>query len=449
MPSDERTGQLVFDREIPEDDDERLHAQQRAKLAAAKLIGSLSVEETHKIRVDKGLYGSALLMPQLARSAGYPKNLVILCIRCYTFLVVNYTCQGLILYMIAKEELVWDAFAGQMFLCDFGRSAGDCVDDPTGPNCVGPGGTTYAPARIYSWSVWSTRIYVRDALKAVFPEKAAEIQELVDPGEYGIESYSCRWLCCALFTATLLGDLVGSINILRMLWDIPNKAESWLDYEVPDWAEKEHAKSIRGWSEMDLCKLKVAGMPLCWKFINIFLVVLPKLLLWSLTAQAGITFLMETSTIDDLVVNSVALAFILQIDELLCSELMTETNKAIVDLLEDYELQGYEEANTVEQMKDSELLEEYEEKLKRDWSWMELANFIPFKLLLVIAFTVLFVELYYWRNCVRGPDGGMVSKHMHYPQSTRFSFLTAFFNGLFPLKTEDEPFWVMPDEPPE
>ncbi|CAE7407178.1 unnamed protein product [Symbiodinium necroappetens] len=310
-------------------------------------------------------------MPQLARSAGYPKNLVILCIRCYTFLVVNYICQGLILYMIAKEELVWDAFAGQMFLCDFGRSAGDCVDDPTGPNCVGPGGTTYAPARIYSWSVWSTRIYVRDALKAVFPEKAAEIQELVDPGE--------------------------SLGV------------------------NEHAKSIRGWSEMDLCKLKVAGMPLAWKIINIFLVVLPKLLLWSLTAQAGITFLMETSTIDDLVVNSVALAFILQIDELLCSELMPETNRAIVDMLEDYELQGYEEANTVEQMKDSELLEEYEEKLKRDWSWMELANFIPFKLLLVTAFTVLFVELYYWRNCVRGPDGGMVSKNMHYPQSTRFS----------------------------
>ena len=32
--------------------------------------------------------------------------------------------------------------------------------------------------------------------------------------------------------------------------------------------------------------------------------------------------LKETSAIDDIVVNSVALAFILQIDELLCSELM-------------------------------------------------------------------------------------------------------------------------------
>lgn len=27
---------------------------------------------------------------------------------------------------------------------------------------------------------------------------------------YGLESYWCRWLCCALFTSTLLGDLVGS-----------------------------------------------------------------------------------------------------------------------------------------------------------------------------------------------------------------------------------------------
>eukprot|EP00435_Cladocopium_sp_Y103_P021936 s875_g5.t1 len=88
--------------------------------------------------LDKGLYGAALLMPQLARSAGYPKNLVILCLRSYIFLAVNYVCQVLVLYMIAKEELIWDAFAGQMFLCDFGRNAGDC---PNGPDCVGPGAT--------------------------------------------------------------------------------------------------------------------------------------------------------------------------------------------------------------------------------------------------------------------------------------------------------------------
>jgi len=446
MQSDERTSALVHSREDVSDrsPSTAMGAQSRAKLAAAKMIGSLGVEEQHKIRLDRGLYGAALMMPQLARSAGYPKNLVILCIRCYTFLIVNYIAQGLILYMIAKEELIWDAFAGQMFLCDFGRDAGDCAQYPDGPDCKGPGGTTYEPARVYSWGVWSTRVYVRDALLAVFPDRADEIRSKVDPGEYGIESYWCRWLCCALFTATLLGDLVGSINILRIFWDIPNKAESWMDYEVPNWAEKEQAKAIRDWSEVDLCKLRVAGMPLSWKILNLFVVVIPKLILWSLTAQAGITFLMETSTIDDIVVNSVALAFILQIDELLCSELMSETTKTIVNMLEDYEMRSYEEATAFEHKDDSEILQEYEEKLQRDWSWLELFLFIPFKLLLVVMFTVGFVFLYYRQHCVRTEEGGLVSKPMHYPLSTDFSFMTAFFQGLFPLSTEEKPFWIMP-----
>ncbi|CAJ1395511.1 unnamed protein product [Effrenium voratum] len=436
--ADERTNAIHVQRE--DEGDERAQAEHRAKLAAAKMLGTLNVNESHKIRLDKSLYGAALLLPQLARSAGYPKNIVILCIRSYIFLIVNYLCQGLVLYMIAKEELIWDAFAGQMFLCDFGRNSGEC---PNGPDCVGPGGTTYTPSRVYSWNVWSTRIYVRDALLALFPERSDDIHGLVDPGEYGLESYWCRWLCCALFTATLLGDLMGSVNILRIFWDIPNKAESWLDYEVPDWAEKEHAKAIHGWSEVDLCKLRVAGMPLHWKIINIFVIVIPKFMLWSLTAQSGITFLMETSAIDDMVVNSVALAFILQIDELLCSELMSETSKQILEMLEDYELSGFEEANAVERMREDELLQEYQSNLASEWSWREMASFVPYKLILVLVFTFGFVELYYSVHCVRSEDGGYVSREMHLPLSTRFSFW-AFFGFFFPMAKEDEPFWVMP-----
>ncbi|CAJ1334517.1 unnamed protein product [Effrenium voratum] len=105
-------------------------------------------------------------------------------------------------------------------------------------------------------------------------------------------------------------------------------------------------------------------MPLHWKIINIFVIVIPKFMLWSLTAQSGITFLMETSAIDDMVVNSVALAFILQIDELLCSELMSETSKQILEMLEDYELSGFEEANAVERMREDELLQE---SISRTW----------------------------------------------------------------------------------
>eukprot|EP00913_Durusdinium_trenchii_P012393 g11634.t1 len=344
-------------------------------------------------------------------SAGYPKNFVILALRSYIFLAVNYICQVLVLYMIAKEELIWDAFAGQMFLCDFGRNAGDC---PNGSDCVG--GTMYTPSRVYSWGVWSTRVFVRDALLAIFPQKSEEIHQFADPGE------------------TLGGEALEerSINIIRMFWDSPNQAECWLDYEVPEWAEKESCRAIHGWSEVDLCKLKIAGMPLHWKIINLFVIIIPKLLLWWLTAQSGTTFLMEreTSAIDNMVVNSVALAFILQIDELLCSELMSETTKTLLDMVQDYELHGYTEAN-----------QDYEKHLDADWSWYEIMSLVPYKLVVVLLFTMLFVRLYYWTHCVQNEDGGYVSREMRHPLTTHFSFLCAFFSSIFKPQTENEPFW--------
>eukprot|EP00439_Symbiodinium_sp_Y106_P074806 s169_g14.t1 len=80
-------------------------------------------------------------------------------------------------------------FAGQMHLCDFGASVKAC---PDASNCVGPSGTVYTPARLYSFPIWSTRVFVRDSMKAVFPEYAEKIDEQVDPGEYGLENYTCR-----------------------------------------------------------------------------------------------------------------------------------------------------------------------------------------------------------------------------------------------------------------
>ncbi len=51
---------------------------------------------------------------------------------------------------IAKEENVLDAFAGQMYLCDFGKNM----------NGLGPGGTNITAPRLYSWDQWAVRNYV-------------------------------------------------------------------------------------------------------------------------------------------------------------------------------------------------------------------------------------------------------------------------------------------------
>eukprot|EP00971_Amphidinium_carterae_P020837 410955-Amphidinium_carterae.1 len=70
-------------------------------------------------------------------------------------------------------------------------------------------------------------------------------------------------------------------------------------------------------------------MPRHWKALNFFLICCPKLILWYGTVHAGFQFLFETAGIDDLavalahlmVVNCVAMTFLLEIDEMIFDRL--------------------------------------------------------------------------------------------------------------------------------
>ncbi|CAK9024303.1 unnamed protein product, partial [Durusdinium trenchii] len=161
------------------------------KVAASKAISVLKKMEHDgfcSIEADS-VYGAAVAMPQIARSCGWPGSLISVVIRVYFFTMLNFLMQGFLLSMIGEEQLMMYPFAGQMHLCDFGASIKEC---PDAPNCKGPMGTTYSMPRLYSFPIWSTRVFVKDSLKAIFPDLAEEIDAKVDPGEYGLESYHCR-----------------------------------------------------------------------------------------------------------------------------------------------------------------------------------------------------------------------------------------------------------------
>merc|ERR1719161_2717950 len=96
---------------------------------------------------------------------------------------------------------------------------------------------------------------------------------------------------------------------------------------------------------LDRVHLKIAGMPLSWKIINAMFVLLPKLLIFKITAETGTNFLMETAGIDDLIVNSVALGFILNIDEMLFDHIMTWEERKMLDEVEDFVPYDLSEAN--------------------------------------------------------------------------------------------------------
>jgi len=414
-------------------------------VAAAKAMTNLRRKEGGLCSIDHySVYGAAVALPQLARTAGWSLRYTGLVIRGYVSLFLNILMQCFLLYMLSKEERIMSKFAGRPSLCDFGAQLYTC---PDGYNCRGPGGTEITPERLYSWESWSTRLFVRDSLKMILPEKAAEIDLHVDPGEYGVESYYLRMTSCFIFVLGLWPDLIGTGDMFNLLYHVPTKAMPWMIYESgPTSSDKKtisvHAKDGKEESVMFM----VSGMPLHWKIINFFMIFLPKVYIWILVADIGIVFLLETASIEEMIVNAVALSFILAIDETLNSALMSPMVKFILENMEDYVIH-----DPTQEHGESER-EAFQRHVK-DTSWtLRSPEFygqtVSLRLILVFGVTCFFVCKYYNDNCATSPDGGLVATAIHMPKSSEMSFLSFLFGpfpNFFPVEVaSDETLWEMP-----
>mmetsp|Transcript_36281 Transcript_36281/g.104381 ORF Transcript_36281/g.104381 Transcript_36281/m.104381 type:complete len:442 (+) Transcript_36281:87-1412(+) len=423
-------GLRVFPRqECGRDDEARLSA----KIATGKMLALLMSREKGECTMSKSVYDAAIVMPQICRSADNPMSLVHLSIRSYVFLAMNFFLQCFILYMICQEGLVMDKFAGKMHLCDFGASIQDC---PDGPNCIGPSGSNYQNAgRMYSYDAWSTRTFARDALAQLFPDKAAEIKDKVDPGEYGLENYWVRPVCVFIFMMSVMSDLRSTIDLVYILWCIPTKAEMWLEYRVPKWVDKTDVKEIAGKSELDFVKFMLAGMPLPWKVANWLLIVIPKLLIWRSTATGGVSFLMETSGIEDCIVNVTALTFILNLDEMIFDLF---SHKAVQHILENIE------SLEIEEIKDNHTAEEACDLVDMDkrHSFFD-CRFFPSRPVVTLVITVAFIAQYYFQFCRKSSTGGWVSIPMGLPKDEMYPILTFIFPFMHPQE-RGHTYWEMP-----
>mmetsp|Transcript_89977 Transcript_89977/g.290724 ORF Transcript_89977/g.290724 Transcript_89977/m.290724 type:complete len:127 (+) Transcript_89977:36-416(+) len=121
---------------------------------------------------------------------------------------------------------------------------------------------------------------------------------------------------------------------------------------------------------------------------------------------------METAGIVDVIMNSLALTFIIQFDEMIFAILTTVPVKYRMGSLEEYALFD---------MQDDELLTDEE--------------------VLEVVLMVVFMYNYYRLNCDFLEDGSTVSKPMSFPQIVRFN-PTFFFTNKYPM--DAEPYWSMP-----
>eukprot|EP00931_Biecheleriopsis_adriatica_P073235 TRINITY_DN47567_c0_g1_i1.p1 TRINITY_DN47567_c0_g1~~TRINITY_DN47567_c0_g1_i1.p1 ORF type:complete len:489 (-),score=75.81 TRINITY_DN47567_c0_g1_i1:74-1540(-) len=457
----ERSSKLVVE---SDEEAERQKVEQHEfemRLAGAKLIGGLRQMTHFRVKVEEdSIYGAALLVPQLARSLNWPRELFALTVTSYIALILCVVLHGYVLMFVAKEERVIDDFSGKMYLCDFGASidlgSSACGDD----GCPGPGGTPISAPRLYNFPQWAVHNFVFDSLMAVFPESHSHISSTVDVGEYGQESYFCRILCIVVFLISIGPEALTCVDIAKLLWYVPPVNQSWVKLKAHGEADES--------SLLEDVKVKVAGMSRFWKLINFFVLFLPKTILVFSTAKAGSVFLMNTAGITNLIVNSVALNFLLDLDNLMTHALMDAGTLRMLEMVEDMDLEGHDGGNgddeedkaasrskrkrhvqIQDRSKDTEMIERIaqEQHLGSCASfWRLLVNVLYHKLynLLMVCAMMLFLMANYYTTHCEPKQGQMVSKPLYPPLSMNFDLLHFFLSMFFPLPVGSNYSWKMP-----
>jgi len=161
--------------------------------------------------------------------------------------------------------------------------------------------------------------------------------------------------------------------------------------------------------------------------------------------MGGIMFIMETAQMVVLILNSIALAFILDIDEVVMSRLSTKATLHIMEHLHDYELFDLSE----EEKETEEHALEHFAKEEANWNiFNPKVQFLllPKRLLIMIAILSLVDIAYFLRHCSHQNDGSWISKPVRRPIFLRYNPLRLALPGVFgdqPL--EKDAAWEMPD----
>lgn len=428
VPADEGEGDEGDVSERPPDVKQR---QWEDHISSCRALSRVLAKANGTCDIERAsIYGAAVAMPQFARTSGWSVQFTALAVRSYVFLFTNYLLQLFMLYMIMKEERVNDKFEGQMHLCNMGASTGSeyCPDYA---DCQGPGGTTYTAERIYKWETWRTRRFIKESFMNIFPDRAADVENSIDIGEYGLESFWLRITCHGLFVMGLMPDLTGTYMLMQLIRKVATKKEPWIR------PTDEDATDVR---------FVLAGMPLKWKVTNVLMVLLPKMYIWLLMVDTGTTFLMETAEIEDMIVNAIALSFILEVDEMIFQALFSDTAKDILEELEPLSMYEYVDDGQVRSVWDKH-------QENRDWNFLSPIFYqmvFPVRLVGIIIVVAFFQWKYYQEHCILRQDGSMVPKNLHLPTTDNLdimSFIWGPIPSFFPVLTVEETEWSMPPIP--
>merc|ERR1712232_1552102 len=116
-----------------------------------------------------------------------------------------------------------------------------------------------------------------------------------------------------------------------------------------------------------------------------------------------------------MIINAVALAFIVSLDELISTTLFSDAAKHMMDKLEAEPLHDSTEEDSLT-MRDAWDTNQSH----REWSMFSLKLYqliFPVRLFSMLAVTTFFIMKYYAEHCIYKPDGSYVAKDLRLPKS--------------------------------
>eukprot|EP00490_Sorites_sp_Unknown_P012545 CAMPEP_0114694850 /NCGR_PEP_ID=MMETSP0191-20121206/70668_1 /TAXON_ID=126664 /ORGANISM="Sorites sp." /LENGTH=410 /DNA_ID=CAMNT_0001990301 /DNA_START=38 /DNA_END=1270 /DNA_ORIENTATION=- len=368
------------------------------------------------------VYGTAIAFPQLARCSNYNKVFIALWIRAWLALALNLFLQLSLVVFVGEATQVMNPLGGMMHLCDFGATLDTCKGpDEVVDGCVGPGGTQFAPPRLYGYTQWAVQKFTKQALLDVLPDQEDAINTKVDPGEYGIENYWCRFVCLFLFTLSVLHEIVTCLRMALLLWSVPSSGKelAWITHKYDDRLRRNVAKYRVG-GLLAGVSAQAGSVPLC--------------LVGGHLAFDG--HLGHFGRCPGCFVHELRPGCI---DEMLYDAMTSAAATSIMKRLE----QALEEEETAQ-----EQAEDAGKVHPKQTFWCSIAlirQIIPARVVATLAVMAFYVSRYYWFKCKWSDQWQMwVSKDMYAPQGASYSLGDFVLNGFFKTVPHgSEPFWTM------
>eukprot|EP00448_Togula_jolla_P021852 CAMPEP_0170572822 /NCGR_PEP_ID=MMETSP0224-20130122/2430_1 /TAXON_ID=285029 /ORGANISM="Togula jolla, Strain CCCM 725" /LENGTH=483 /DNA_ID=CAMNT_0010895355 /DNA_START=8 /DNA_END=1456 /DNA_ORIENTATION=+ len=288
----------------------------------------------------QSVISTAICFPQLARCSGYARTFSAMSIKHVILAFLSLWMQAFLLEAMRQALLTIDQADGVPHLCTYGFDYGDDANPPKGPL-----GLAYERSRGNIEPSYQ-KLMLRNTIAQLMRSLAAAnvttlVNDEMGPVDYGLESPNCRFLSVTMFLISLSGEMVALWRWAVYLWKSPrrklmasgqssssssedefgfgdNDNCQWIKFR--DWPDTSQnpAKRKELWNalektELDHIRFVATGMPLGWKIYSGLLVFMKAVILIELS-WIGLMFLMHTGVIIKLILNSVALLFIVDVD---------------------------------------------------------------------------------------------------------------------------------------